>query len=59
MLLAVKDEKELLSITNKLWRAGVKFSQFYEPDVEEYTSIATEPLKGDRRKLMKKYRLFK
>jgi hypothetical protein len=55
----VKNEEELLSVTKELYWAGVRFSRFYEPDVEEFTSIATEPLRGDMRKCMKKYRLLK
>jgi hypothetical protein len=55
----VKDEEELLGLCKYLFWAGVRYSIFYEPDVAEYTSIATEPLRGDKRKIMKKYRLLK
>lgn len=34
----------------------IQYTKFYEPDIESYTSIATEPIK--RTKLFKKLKLY-
>jgi len=43
------DEWELFDISDYLKHLGIKFHLFYEPDIEGYTAIATEPLIGDQR----------
>lgn len=41
--LSVKNEEELLSLLDKCRSNGLKTSAFYEPDVNQITSIAIEP----------------
>lgn len=41
--LAVKNEEELIKLRNSLKNKEIKYSKFYEPDVDEITSIAIEP----------------
>lgn len=59
VLFSVKDEDELLKVNRYLWDYSIRRTTFFEPDIREYTSIATEPLRGERRLLMKKFRLKK
>jgi hypothetical protein len=38
---------------------GIRHAHFYEPDIEnQLTALATEPLFGEQRNLMKKYQLL-
>lgn len=44
IVLAVKNEEELLQLTNKLDNKCIKYSKFYEPDIGNVlTSIAIVP----------------
>lgn len=36
---------------------NVEYEMFYEPDIEAYTAIATRPLIGNERSIMKKFKL--
>jgi hypothetical protein len=45
--LAAKNEEELINLTHRLIKKGIKFSLFSEPDLDnEITAIAIEP--GDK-----------
>lgn len=46
-------------ISDYLEMHGIEHEMFYEPDVESHTAIATRPLIGEERKLMKKFKLKK
>jgi hypothetical protein len=54
-----KNEDHLKEIASHLDNHNVSFKIFYEPDVDQYTSIASEPLVGSARNCMKKYQLYK
>lgn len=53
----VKDEPELLKWADKLDAYGIKFSIFREPDINQATAIATEPLRDHRRSVLKNLKL--
>lgn len=57
VLFGVDSEIELLRISNYLTESQVRHHTFFEPDVDEFTAIATEPLSGSRRNLMKNFNL--
>jgi hypothetical protein len=60
VLCAVKNEAQLSRWASKLRSAGVDFCAFHEPDLEnQFTSLATEPIVGDRRRLFKSLQLVK
>lgn len=59
VLLDCEHEIHLKDIAEHLESHKVSFTIFYEPDVDQYTSIATEPLCGAKRNCMKKYQLYK
>lgn len=40
LALSVSDADELVQFGKKLWNLKIKFNMFYEPDVNEVTSIA-------------------
>ena len=56
-LFGVKDESSLQMISEKLNQQGIDHEMFYEPDIAAFTAIATRPLVGEERKIMKKYKL--
>ena len=58
VLISCKDEDHLKSTAQYLQDHQIKFEIFYEPDVNEFTSIATEPLIGESRKNLKKFKLM-
>lgn len=60
VLCTVNDECALNACISKLKTHNIKHSTFYEPDLNSsLTAIATEPLYGKQRKLMKEYKLMK
>lgn len=59
ILFEANDEKHLDKIKRKLDMKGIKSHMFYEPDVDQRTSIATEPIFGDDRKFFKKFKMFR
>jgi hypothetical protein len=60
IVLSAKDEARLHRIRNYLIEQGVQHVHFYEPDLgHELTSLATEPIVGDRRRLFRKYQLLR
>lgn len=59
VLVGCTDVLELESIAADLDFDGIKHKMFYEPDIGQYTAIATFPVSGGQRKLLKHYRLKK
>ncbi len=60
IILDIKTEAKLNNVKNYLSSVGVKFVSFHEPDRDnELTSIATEPIFENRRRLFKKFQLIK
>ncbi len=60
-LCAVKDEKRLRHDLDKLVKAGIRITAWYEPDFENnpLTAFATEPISGERRHLFRNFQLLK
>ena len=49
-------ERDLLAAADRLERAGIRFALFREPDRDnEATSLATEPLRAERRAVLARY----
>lgn len=60
ILLAVKDQDELLAIKEKLEFKDIEHHMFYEPDYNlGYTAICTEPVYNKQRNFFKKFDLWK
>jgi len=59
VLIGAKDSKELVDICQYLEYNRIPFEMFWEPDINEYTAIATHPLKGKIRNKLKHYKLLK
>jgi len=56
----VRDERQLIKFSEKLDKEGVWYALFQEPDIgDQYTSLATEIVYGDRRFLFKNLQLIK
>ena len=59
VLIGVNDENSLKDISKYISINDIEFSEWREPDRNnELTSIATEPISGDRRKIFKKFKLL-
>lgn len=50
VLIEAKELHGLLDIANYLMYNDIPFEIFFEPDIDEYTAIATYPIKGSIRK---------
>jgi len=48
-----------MNISMKLNDSDIEHEMFYEPDIQQHTAIATEPIYGDRRKFFRKFKLYK
>ena len=60
VLIGIKNQEQLLNITNILKDNNIRYEIFWEPDDNmHHTAICTEPIKGEQRKLFKKYKLWK
>ena len=60
VLCSVKNEQRLFCAMKKLQKNGIEFKPFFEPDLDnQLTAIATEPLQGDNRKILKEFQLLK
>lgn len=59
ILFGVKNQEELVAVNKFLNDNGVSNEMFYEPDVNQYTAIATEQLVGEQRALMSGFKLFR
>lgn len=53
VLCGVDNEEELMDTSEYLVRAGIDHHMFFEPDVDSHTAIATRPLIGKERKVLK------
>ena len=58
VLFGSKGEDELLGCADYLNQHDIKYHMFFEPDIDQYTAIATQPLLGDSRKPMRKFNLL-
>lgn len=59
-LLAVKDEEALKKAVLHLAAQGIRFRAYAEDDMaDQLTSVATEPICGERRLAMRKFQLLK
>ncbi len=43
----------------KLDIKDIKSHMFFEPDINEHTSLCTEPIYGEDRKFFRKFKMFK
>ena len=60
ILLEIHSEQALAAVCARLERHGLQFSPFYEPDLgDELTAVATEVVRGEKRKLMRRYQCLK
>lgn len=60
ILFEVKDESDLKKKADYLDQHGIKYHMFFEPDYDMgYSAICTEPIYGEKRKLFKKFKLWK
>jgi hypothetical protein len=59
VLIGVRSDKDLIDICEYLEYNRVPFELFWESDIEQYTAIATYPLKGDQRKPFGKFNTLK
>lgn len=57
VVLGIKDEQQLYNSAKKLDQTGIRYRIFIEPDRNgEATSLATEPISGEQRRLFRSYR---
>jgi len=55
----VRDERRLGRCLDRLRQAGLRFSAFLEPDLDnQLTAAATEPLRGSQRRVFQDYHLL-
>jgi hypothetical protein len=60
VILSAKNEQRLHRVRRYLVDQGVRHAHFCESDLgNELTALATEPIRGDRRNLFRKYQLLK
>lgn len=60
VLLSADSEAELLEIAQYIDARGIKFHLFFEPDNSMgYTSLTTEPIAKNQRKIFNHFKLYK
>jgi hypothetical protein len=60
VLCGVASEQRLLRAADHLFRWNIRYALFREPDrAGEATALATEPLGGDRRQLLERFRCLR
>jgi len=60
VLCGVKSEQQLHTVQRHLDRIGIAFRSFFETDLDgQLTALATEPVRGHRRSLLRKYRCLR
>lgn len=61
IMLAAKNQQELQAAADELAGQGIDHHLFYEPDFGPmgHSALATRPLFGEERRLMRKFRLFR
>lgn len=57
ILCSVENVNELYKIANKLDNLYIRYKMFFEPDIDQHTAIATEPVIN--KKFFKNYKLWK
>lgn len=57
VLFSVRGSRGLQEASKYLYDNNIQHAMFFEPDADTHTAIATEPLRGERRLLMKKFKL--
>lgn len=59
ILFGISSEAEMLKTAAYLENKGIDFEMFFEPDFDTgYTAICTRPLRGDERKIMRRFTLL-
>lgn len=59
VLISADNEDELHNIAHYLSNKGIMYEIFYEPDNDTgFTAIATQPLHGQQRKPLKRFKLL-
>ena len=59
ILLEANDRSHLSDIKLKLQDKGIEHEYFFEPDINEFTSIATKPIYGKERNFFRKFKFYK
>lgn len=59
VLCSVKDEERLFLISELLKDRNIHHETFFEPDINGHTAIATRPLKGEERKILRNFNTMK
>lgn len=55
----VRDERRLGQCLRRLEAAGIRFRAFFEPDLGgQLTAAATEPVRGNQRRLFRRFQLL-
>lgn len=57
VLFTAKSENHLFEISERLGLADIKHKTFFEPDIDQFTAIATEPIFGERRDFFRNFKL--
>lgn len=58
VVLGVKDEAELISASGLAELNGIKMHMFFESDLGQHVASASMPIKGDLRKVFRRYKLL-
>lgn len=58
VLIGIESQDHLLDIRQFLEDNQIKSEIFYEPDISEFTAIATHPIRGNDRKKLKTFKLM-
>ena len=58
VLLGVNDESRLFKCQSKLDKANIRYKVFFEPDINQFTALATEPVSGETRQHFRNYTLL-
>jgi hypothetical protein len=58
VLFSVTNERDLLQAADYLDEKGIVYENFFEPDIQSHTAIATEPLAGARRRPLEIFMLM-
>jgi hypothetical protein len=60
VILSAKDQSALFKVAKKLDITGIRYRIFIEPDInDEATSLCTEVISGDARRIFKNYQCIK
>lgn len=60
VLFSVETQEKLLKIADNLEKSGVKSVLFFEPDDNMgYSALATEPISEEKRRIFRRFRLWK